>query len=113
MYKRAEKLFGKLLPYVTDMLSWEESFELPADLQPQYEFLRFHTETPPFNHSADINRAFLNPNRTKDNVYFCVLYNDEHHAYDHVVYTLQRAMNCEEFVAEMHTSLTDKEVFLF
>ena len=43
-------------------------------------------------------------------MYYCVLYNDEHHSFDHVVYTLQRSINCEEAIAEMHTTVTDKEV---
>lgn len=37
LYERAEKLFRELLPYVTDFLLWEESSELPAELQPQYD----------------------------------------------------------------------------
>lgn len=72
-----------------------------------------HLHTSILNHSDYINHVFLNPNRTKDNTYYCVLYNDEHHSFDHVVYTLQRSINCEEAVAEMHTTVTDKEVFLF
>ncbi|TWW72120.1 E3 ubiquitin-protein ligase UBR1 [Takifugu flavidus] len=81
LYERAEKLFRELLPYVTDLLLWEENSELPVELQPQ----------------------------TKDNVYYCVLYNDEHHSFDHVIYTLQRSINCEEVVAQIHTSVIDKE----
>lgn len=46
-------------------------------------------------------------------MYYCVLYNDEHHTFDHVVYSLQRSINCEDTVAEMHTTVTDKEVLLF
>lgn len=65
------------------------------------------------NHSDYINIVFLDPNRTLDNMYYCVLYNDEHHSFDHVVYTLQRSINCEEVIAEMHTTVTDKEVFMF
>lgn len=45
-------------------------------------------------------------------MYYCVLYNDEHHSFDHVIYTLQRSINCEEVVAQIHTSVIDKEVFL-
>uniref|UniRef100_A0AAQ5ZJW9 E3 ubiquitin-protein ligase n=1 Tax=Amphiprion ocellaris TaxID=80972 RepID=A0AAQ5ZJW9_AMPOC len=52
-----------------------ENFELPAELQP----------------------------RTKDNAYYCVLYNDEHHSYDHVIYTLQRSVNCDQAEAQTHT----------
>uniref|UniRef100_A0A671WAZ7 E3 ubiquitin-protein ligase n=1 Tax=Sparus aurata TaxID=8175 RepID=A0A671WAZ7_SPAAU len=75
IYERAEKLFRGLLHYVTELLVWEENSELSAELQP----------------------------RTKDNAYYCVLYNDEHHSYDHVIYTLQRSVNCNEAEAQTHT----------
>uniref|UniRef100_A0A673CDZ8 E3 ubiquitin-protein ligase n=1 Tax=Sphaeramia orbicularis TaxID=375764 RepID=A0A673CDZ8_9TELE len=75
LYERAEKLFRILLRYVTDFLVWEENFELSPELQPQ----------------------------TKDNAYYCVLYNDEHHSYDHVIYTLQRSVNCDQAEAQTHT----------
>uniref|UniRef100_A0A8P4KKJ6 E3 ubiquitin-protein ligase n=1 Tax=Dicentrarchus labrax TaxID=13489 RepID=A0A8P4KKJ6_DICLA len=81
LYERAEKLFRVLLHYVTEFLVWEENLELSAELQP----------------------------RTKDNAYYCVLYNDEHHSYDHVIYTLQRSVNCNEAEAQTHTALIDKE----
>ncbi|XP_005724070.1 E3 ubiquitin-protein ligase UBR1 [Pundamilia nyererei] len=81
LYGRAEKLFRILLHYVTDFLVWEENFQLPAELQP----------------------------RIKDNTYYCVLYNDEHHSYDHVIYTLQRSVNCDLAEAQTHTTLIDKE----
>lgn len=55
--------------------------------------------------------VFLHPYRSKENAYYCVLYNDEHHSYDHVIYTLQRSVNCNEGEAQTHTALIDKEVF--
>lgn len=111
LYERAEKLFRELLPYVTDLLLWEENSELPVELQPQYDSWKPHTDTAISNHSDCINHVCLNPHRRKDNVYYCVLYNDEHHSFDHVIYTLQRSINCEEVVAQIHTSVIDKEVF--
>ncbi|MEQ2278406.1 hypothetical protein XENORESO_017930, partial [Xenotaenia resolanae] len=81
LYERAEKLFRILLDYVTNFLVWEEDFELSAELQP----------------------------RIKDSAYYCVLYNDEHHSYDHVIYTLQRSVNCDQAEAQTHTTLIDKE----
>ncbi|TDG98825.1 hypothetical protein EPR50_G00204330 [Perca flavescens] len=81
IYERAERLFRILLHYATDFLVWEENLELSAELQP----------------------------RTKDNAYYCVLYNDEHHSYDHVIYTLQRSVNCDQADAQTHTALIDKE----
>uniref|UniRef100_A0A3Q1G0S1 E3 ubiquitin-protein ligase n=1 Tax=Acanthochromis polyacanthus TaxID=80966 RepID=A0A3Q1G0S1_9TELE len=80
LQERAEKLFRVLLSYIKDFLVWEENFELPAELQPRY-----------------------------DNAYYCVLYNDEHHSYDHVIYTLQRSVNCDQAEAQTHTALIDKE----
>ncbi|XP_058471362.1 E3 ubiquitin-protein ligase UBR1 isoform X1 [Solea solea] len=78
---RAEQLFRVLLQYLTDFLMWEEQFDLPDELLPQ----------------------------VKDNAYYCVLYNDEHHSYDHVIYTLQRSVNCDQAEAQTHTALIDKE----
>lgn len=48
--------------------------------------------------------------RVKEDTYFCVLYNDEHHSYDHVIYTLQRALACDQNQAQIYTALIDKEV---
>uniref|UniRef100_A0A3Q3MZM6 E3 ubiquitin-protein ligase n=1 Tax=Labrus bergylta TaxID=56723 RepID=A0A3Q3MZM6_9LABR len=81
LYERAEKLFRVLLQYVADFLVWDENLELSAELQP----------------------------RTKENAYYCVLYNDEHHSYDHVIYTLQRSVQCDQAEAQTHTALIDKE----
>uniref|UniRef100_A0A665WTG0 E3 ubiquitin-protein ligase n=1 Tax=Echeneis naucrates TaxID=173247 RepID=A0A665WTG0_ECHNA len=75
LYERAEKLLRVLLHYVTIFLVWEENFELPSELEP----------------------------RQKENAYYCVLYNDEHHSYDHVIYTLQRSVNCDQAEAQTHT----------
>ncbi|KAM6961047.1 E3 ubiquitin-protein ligase UBR1 [Aplochiton taeniatus] len=79
--ERVHRLFKVLLRYTTDMLVWDESLELSAELQP----------------------------RVKDNTFYCVLYNDEHHSYDHVIYTLQRSVQCDQTEAQAHTALIDKE----
>uniref|UniRef100_A0A8C7NS65 E3 ubiquitin-protein ligase n=1 Tax=Oncorhynchus mykiss TaxID=8022 RepID=A0A8C7NS65_ONCMY len=71
--ERAQKLFQVLLRYATDLLVWEESYELAAELQ------------------------------VKEDTYYCVLYNDEHHSYDHVIYTLQRSVQCDHSEAHTHT----------
>uniref|UniRef100_A0A673YMQ9 E3 ubiquitin-protein ligase n=1 Tax=Salmo trutta TaxID=8032 RepID=A0A673YMQ9_SALTR len=81
LHERAQKLFQVLLRYATDLLVWEESYELAAELQP----------------------------RVKEDTYYCVLYNDEHHSYDHVIYTLQRSVQCDHSEAHTHTALIDKE----
>ncbi|KAJ7990733.1 hypothetical protein DPEC_G00289980 [Dallia pectoralis] len=79
--ERARKLFQVLLRYTTNMLVWEESFELAAELQP----------------------------RVMEDTFYCVLYNDEHHSYDHVIYTLKRSVQCDHSEAQTHTALIDKE----
>ncbi|XP_076014612.1 E3 ubiquitin-protein ligase UBR1 [Genypterus blacodes] len=81
LYERAEKLFHVLLQYATDFLAWEENFELPTELQP----------------------------RSKENAFYCVLYNDEHHSYEHVIYTLQLSIHCDHGEAQTQTALIDKE----
>uniref|UniRef100_A0A8C2DRQ5 E3 ubiquitin-protein ligase n=1 Tax=Cyprinus carpio TaxID=7962 RepID=A0A8C2DRQ5_CYPCA len=75
--ERAQMLFHLLLRYMTDMLVWEETYELSEEV--------------------------------KEDTYFCVLYNDEHHSYDHVIYTLQRALACDQNQAQIYTALIDKE----
>ncbi|XP_061698857.1 E3 ubiquitin-protein ligase UBR1 [Syngnathoides biaculeatus] len=79
--KRSEMFFRILLNYFTDFLDWAEDRQLLALLKPE----------------------------ENDNTYFCVLYNDEHHSYDHVIYTLQRSVNCDQAEAQNHTALIDKE----
>lgn len=112
LYERAEKLFRVLLRYVTDFLVWEENFELSAELQPRYSQCdHTHIEIHMQSAQLNFNSVFLHPCRTKDNAYYCVLYNDEHHSYDHVIYTLQRSVNCDQAEAQTHTTLIDKEVF--
>ncbi|XP_046711512.1 E3 ubiquitin-protein ligase UBR1 isoform X2 [Silurus meridionalis] len=81
LQERAQVLFQVLFQYVTDLMVWEEEDELPVELEP----------------------------RSTDSMYYCVLYNDEHHSYDHVIYTLQRAINCNHSEAHAHTALIDKE----
>uniref|UniRef100_A0A8C5C7P9 E3 ubiquitin-protein ligase n=1 Tax=Gadus morhua TaxID=8049 RepID=A0A8C5C7P9_GADMO len=81
LHERAEQLFRCLLRYVTEMLVWEKYYELPEDLEP----------------------------RVDEEVYLCVLYNDDHHSFDHVIYSLQRSIKCTQAVAQAHTALIDKE----
>uniref|UniRef100_H2ZUK3 E3 ubiquitin-protein ligase n=1 Tax=Latimeria chalumnae TaxID=7897 RepID=H2ZUK3_LATCH len=79
--ERARKLFTVLLQYMVDMMVWEEEKELPSDLQLG----------------------------EKPDTYYCVLFNDEHHSYDQVIYTLQRALACDQREAQVHTTSIDKE----
>lgn len=55
-------------------------------------------------------KYWLIPSREKTDHYYCVLFNDEHHSYDHVIYSLQRALGCELGEAQLHTTAIDKEV---
>lgn len=43
--------------------------------------------------------------------YLCVLYKDDNHTLDHVLYSLQRSIKCTRAVAQAHTTLIEKEVF--
>uniref|UniRef100_A0A8B9KQN1 E3 ubiquitin-protein ligase n=1 Tax=Astyanax mexicanus TaxID=7994 RepID=A0A8B9KQN1_ASTMX len=80
LLERAQILFQVLLQYFTDLMVWEEEDELPEEM------------------------------KNGSDTYYCVLYNDEQHSYDHVIYTLQRAISCDHNEAHTHTALIDKEV---
>uniref|UniRef100_A0A2K6EIX3 E3 ubiquitin-protein ligase n=1 Tax=Propithecus coquereli TaxID=379532 RepID=A0A2K6EIX3_PROCO len=78
---QARKIFPSVIKYIVEMTIWEEEKELPHELQI----------------------------REKNERYYCVLFNDEHHSYDHVIYSLQRALDCELAEAQLHTTAIDKE----
>uniref|UniRef100_A0A8C7BK94 E3 ubiquitin-protein ligase n=1 Tax=Neovison vison TaxID=452646 RepID=A0A8C7BK94_NEOVI len=78
---QARKIFPSVVKYIVEMTIWEEEKELPPELQI----------------------------REKNERYYCVLFNDEHHSYDHVIYSLQRALDCELAEAQLHTTAIDKE----
>ncbi|XP_074145507.1 E3 ubiquitin-protein ligase UBR1 isoform X1 [Sminthopsis crassicaudata] len=78
---QAKKIFPTVIKYMVDMTVWEEEKDLPTQLQ-----IREKTER-----------------------YYCVLFNDEHHSYDHVIYSLQKALKCELTEAQLHTTAIDKE----
>ncbi|XP_069714258.1 E3 ubiquitin-protein ligase UBR1 isoform X4 [Phaenicophaeus curvirostris] len=79
--ERSRRVFPSVIKYIVDMLIWEEAKELPLELTI----------------------------REKVDSYYCVLFNDEHHSYDHVIYSLQRALGCELGEAQLHTTAIDKE----
>lgn len=133
LQERAQVLFRVLLQYVTDLMVWEEGDELPEELKPRsakLDSLNYSCSGIPFSfifpvteetgNKVSVHRCFKNVIwillvfivviRSKENTYYCVLYNDEHHSYEHVIYTLQRAINCNRTEAQTHTSLIDKEV---
>ncbi|XP_069714255.1 E3 ubiquitin-protein ligase UBR1 isoform X1 [Phaenicophaeus curvirostris] len=80
--ERSRRVFPSVIKYIVDMLIWEEAKELPLE---------------------------LTISREKVDSYYCVLFNDEHHSYDHVIYSLQRALGCELGEAQLHTTAIDKE----
>ncbi|KAI6068262.1 E3 ubiquitin-protein ligase [Aix galericulata] len=80
--ERSRRVFPSVIKYIVDMLIWEEEKELPPE---------------------------LTISREKVDSYYCVLFNDEHHSYDHVIYSLQRALGCELGEAQLHTTAIDKE----
>ncbi|NXN30723.1 UBR1 ligase, partial [Nycticryphes semicollaris] len=80
--EHSRRVFPSVIKYIVDMLIWEEEKELPLE---------------------------LTISREKVDGYYCVLFNDEHHSYDHVIYSLQRALGCELREAQLHTTAIDKE----
>ncbi|KAJ7403188.1 hypothetical protein BTVI_80135 [Pitangus sulphuratus] len=80
--EHSRRVFPSVIKYIVDMLIWEEEKELPPELTVSGE---------------------------KADSYYCVLFNDEHHSYDHVIYSLQRALGCELGEAQLHTTAIDKE----
>ncbi|KAM7109239.1 LOW QUALITY PROTEIN: E3 ubiquitin-protein ligase UBR1 [Ciconia maguari] len=79
--EHSRRVFPSVIKYIVDMLIWEEEKELPPELTI----------------------------REKADSYYCVLFNDEHHSYDHVIFSLQRALGCELGEAQLHTTAIDKE----
>nr|XP_056707151.1 E3 ubiquitin-protein ligase UBR1 [Euleptes europaea] len=79
---QARNIFPSVINYVVEVTIWEEDEELPLEL---------------------ITCAY------KMDKYYCVLFNDEHHSYDHVIYSLQRALGCELGEAQLFTNAIDKE----
>ncbi|XP_048393035.2 E3 ubiquitin-protein ligase UBR1 isoform X2 [Stegostoma tigrinum] len=79
--ERTQQLFTIIFRYIVDMLIWTEDKELPLGLQP----------------------------REKTDSYFCVLFNDEQHSPEQVIYSLQRSLGCSQREAQNHTTLIDKE----
>uniref|UniRef100_A0AAY4AT50 E3 ubiquitin-protein ligase n=1 Tax=Denticeps clupeoides TaxID=299321 RepID=A0AAY4AT50_9TELE len=63
----------------------------------------FHVEFSTWNEDSEL------PAEVKDNTYYCVLYNDEHHSYEQVIHTLCRSINCTQTEAQAHTALIDRE----
>nr|XP_042121710.1 E3 ubiquitin-protein ligase UBR2 [Peromyscus maniculatus bairdii] len=78
---RTYNIFAIMFRYAVDILTWEKESELPADLE--------MTE--------------------KSDTYYCMLFNDEVHTYEQVIYTLQKAVNCTQKEAIGFATTVDRD----
>ncbi|XP_055358375.1 E3 ubiquitin-protein ligase UBR2 isoform X3 [Betta splendens] len=78
---RGYSIFSIILKYAVDLLTWEQEDQLPAGLELQ---------------------------ERGDN-YYCMLFNDEVHTYEQVIYTLQKAVNCSQKEAVSFATTVDRD----
>uniref|UniRef100_A0A3P8UV54 E3 ubiquitin-protein ligase n=1 Tax=Cynoglossus semilaevis TaxID=244447 RepID=A0A3P8UV54_CYNSE len=78
---RAHSIFFIILKYAVDLLTWEREELLPPGLEPL----------------------------DKADTYYCMLFNDEVHTYEQVIYTLQKAVNCSQKEAVSFATTVDRE----
>lgn len=78
---RTYNIFAIVFRYAVDILTWEKESELPADLE--------------------IGE--------KSDTYYCMLFNDEVHTYEQVIYTLQKAVNCTQKEAIGFATTVDRD----
>lgn len=50
------------------------------------------------------------PSRERGATYYCMLFNDEVHTYEQVIYTLQKAVNCTQKEAVSFATTVDRDV---
>ncbi|KAM8946628.1 E3 ubiquitin-protein ligase UBR2 isoform 2-T2 [Pelodytes ibericus] len=81
MFSRVYNIFTIVLQYAVDMVTWENESQLPPVLQ-----------------SVD-----------KENTYYCMLFNDEVHTYEQVIYTLQKAVSCTQKEAISFATTVDRD----
>ncbi|XP_067467007.1 E3 ubiquitin-protein ligase UBR2 isoform X2 [Thunnus thynnus] len=81
MVARSYNIFSIILKYAVDMLTWDQEDQLPAGLEP--------------------------PER--GDTYYCMLFNDEVHTYEQVIYTLQKAVNCSQKEAVSFATTVDRD----
>lgn len=48
--------------------------------------------------------------RDRGDTYYCMLFNDEVHTYEQVIYTLQKAVNCSQKEAVSFATTVDRDV---
>uniref|UniRef100_A0A0P4WDX2 E3 ubiquitin-protein ligase n=2 Tax=Scylla olivacea TaxID=85551 RepID=A0A0P4WDX2_SCYOL len=94
MVERIHLIFDCILAYAKELLTYEEGFSIPKDLEIR------ESDREPTNLSSlyDI----------KD-TYVTMLYNDETHTYDQVISTLEKAINCSQKDAVAFATSIDRE----
>uniref|UniRef100_A0A096MFC5 E3 ubiquitin-protein ligase n=1 Tax=Poecilia formosa TaxID=48698 RepID=A0A096MFC5_POEFO len=80
--ERSCSIFSIILQYAVDLLTWEQEDQLPAGLEPP---------------------------RQRSDSYYCMLFNDEVHTYEQVIYTLQKAVNCSQKEAVSFATTVDRD----
>ncbi|XP_023577001.1 E3 ubiquitin-protein ligase UBR2 [Octodon degus] len=78
---RTYNIFAIMFRYAVEILTWEKENELPADLEME----------------------------EKSDTYYCMLFNDEVHTYEQVIYTLQKAVNCTQKEAIGFATTVDRD----
>ncbi|TRY85639.1 hypothetical protein DNTS_008798 [Danionella cerebrum] len=81
MIARTYNIFSIILKYAVDMLTWDKEDELPEGLEPL----------------------------VRGDMYYCMLFNDEVHTYEQVIYTLQKAVNCTQKEAVSFATTVDRD----
>uniref|UniRef100_F7BKV5 E3 ubiquitin-protein ligase n=1 Tax=Monodelphis domestica TaxID=13616 RepID=F7BKV5_MONDO len=81
MIARTYNIFAIMFRYAVDILTWEKENELPPDLEIV----------------------------GKSDTYYCMLFNDEVHTYEQVIYTLQKAVNCTQKEAIGFATTVDRD----
>ncbi|KTG32945.1 hypothetical protein cypCar_00013012 [Cyprinus carpio] len=81
MIARTFNVFSIILKYAVDMLTWDKEDELPEGLEPP----------------------------VRGDTYYCMLFNDEVHTYEQVIYTLQKAVNCTQKEAVSFATTVDRD----
>ncbi|KAJ7422966.1 hypothetical protein BTVI_11378 [Pitangus sulphuratus] len=80
MVARAYNIFAITFKYAVDILTWEKENELPGLEMTE-----------------------------KSDTYYCMLFNDEVHTYEQVIYTLQKAVNCTQKEAIGFATTVDRD----
>nr|XP_056709117.1 E3 ubiquitin-protein ligase UBR2 isoform X1 [Euleptes europaea] len=81
MIAKVYNIFAIMFQYAVDILTWEKENELPPGLETV----------------------------EKSDTYYCMLFNDEVHTYEQVIYTLQKAVNCTQKEAIAFATTVDRD----